>query len=70
MTDYSILEAEFIHATKEAVKCDFGLDNEREVWVPFSVMDVYSMQQVRNANKGDSLELNIKVWFLEKEELV
>lgn len=67
--DFETLSGIFVHSTDKAVLIDFGTGEE---WVPLSVLSEDSRDEVENGNvaRGDTLDVEIRKWFVEKASLL
>lgn len=62
MDDTTTIECVYLHETGKAVLVDIDGD---ETWIPLSVTDYAE----NSCERGDSLTLEVKTWWAEKEGL-
>lgn len=66
MLEISVL---YLHQTQKAVLID---DAGNEVWIPKSLIDEDDVADLEEMalTRGDSININVKEWFLEQEGLI
>jgi hypothetical protein len=61
---YVRVDCTFVTRTKKAVLVEV---NDREVWIPRSVLSAAADAWVENAEEGQDKDLSVREWFAERE---
>ena len=68
--EYVTVTATVKAKTAKAVLLDVGDEVSRGAWIPRSCLHAASDAKVQDANIGDELELQVREWIAEREDLI